>query len=170
MFPNLVSLSQHCREYNFLSNYLLLSYSFIVLFSSIFSYFSFIFCIYSVYLYIGKESVGDDIFKLGNKELSTEAQSKIEKFQNLVLNFVNNYGLLGNFRYLSENYEFMDNEEIPVILWYNMSTTAKEFEKRYFWADSKMDWSKSMKANDLHRNTGMDEITLSKPKEIDLMT
>ncbi len=35
-----------------LSNYLLLSYSFIALFSNIFSYFSFIFCIYSVYLYI----------------------------------------------------------------------------------------------------------------------
>lgn len=108
-------------------------------------------------LVIGKESVGDDIFKLGDKELSTEAQSKMEKFQNLVLNFVNNYGLLGNFRYLPENYEFMDNEEIPVTLGYNMSTTAKEFEKRYFWADSKMDWSKSMKSNDLHRNTGMDD-------------
>ncbi len=108
-------------------------------------------------LEIGKESVGDDIFKLGNKELSTEAQSKMEKFQNLVLKFVNNYGLLGNFRYLPTNYEFMDNEETPVTLGYNMSTTAKEFEKRYFWADSKMNWSKSMKVNDLHRNTGMDD-------------
>lgn len=108
-------------------------------------------------LVIGKESVGNDIFKLGNKKLSTEAQSKMEKFQNLVLNFVNNYGLLGNFRYLPENYEFMDNEETPVILGYDMSTTAKEFEKRYFWADLKMNWSKSMKANDFHRNTGMDD-------------
>lgn len=108
-------------------------------------------------LLIGKESVGDDIFKLGDKALSTEAQSKISKFQNLVLNFVNNYGLLGNFRYLPENYEFMDNEDIPVTLGYNMVTTAKEFEKRYFWADSKMDWSKPMKVNDLHRNTGMND-------------
>lgn len=108
-------------------------------------------------LVIGKESVGDDIFKLGNKELSTEAQSKMEKFQNLVLNFVNNYGLLGNFRYLPENYEFMDNGEIPVNLGYNTSISALEFEKKYFWKDSEMDWSRTMKANDYHRNTGFDD-------------
>lgn len=108
-------------------------------------------------LVIGKESVGDDIFKLGDKELSTEAQSKMEKFQNLVLNFVNNYGLLGNFRYLPENYEFMDNGEIPVNLGYNTSISALEFEKKYFWKDSEMDWSRTMKANDYHRNTGFDD-------------
>lgn len=51
-------------------------------------------------LVIGKESVDNEMFKLGNKEVSIEALSKIEKFQNLVLEFVNNYGLLGNFRYL----------------------------------------------------------------------
>ena len=32
-------------------------------------------------LVIGKESVGNEMFKLGNKEVSIEAQSKIEKFQ-----------------------------------------------------------------------------------------
>lgn len=108
-------------------------------------------------LVIGKESVGDDIFKLGDKKLSTEAQSKMEKFQNLVLNFVNTYGLLGNFRYLPENYEFMDNGEIPVNLGYNTSISALEFEKKYFWKDSEMDWSRTMKANDYHRNTGFDD-------------
>lgn len=72
-------------------------------------------------LVIGKESVDNEMFKLGNKEVSIEALSKIEKFQNLVLEFVNNYGLLGNFRYLPENYDFMDNGEIPVNLGYNTS-------------------------------------------------
>ena len=108
-------------------------------------------------LVIGKESVGNEIFKLGNKELSTEAQSKMEKFQKLVLEFVNNYGLLGTFRYLPENYDFMDNADIPVVLGYNKVMTAKEFEKSYFWADTKMDWSKTMKANDYQRNTGLDD-------------
>ena len=108
-------------------------------------------------LVIGKESVGNEIFKLGNKELSTEAQSKMEKFQKLVLEFVNNYGLLGTFRYLPENYDFMDNADIPVVLGYNKVMTAKEFEKSYFWADTKMDWSKTMKANDYQRNAGLDD-------------
>ena len=108
-------------------------------------------------LVIGKESVGNEIFKLGNKELSTEAQSKMEKFQKLVLEFVNNYGLLGTFRYLPENYDFMDNADIPVVLGYNKVMTAKEFEKSYFWADAKMDWSKTMKANDYQRNAGLDD-------------
>lgn len=107
-------------------------------------------------LVIGKESVGNEMFKLGNKEVSIEAQSKMEKFQNLVLEFVSNYGLLGNFRYLPENYEFMDNGEIPVNLGYNTSISALEFEKKYFWKDSKIDWSATMKSDDYHRNTGLD--------------
>lgn len=98
-------------------------------------------------LVIGKESVGNEMFKLGNKEVTIEAQSKMEKFQNLVFEFVSNYGLLGNFRYLPENYEFMDNGDIPVNLGYNTSISALEFEKKYFWKDSKMDWSNTMKAN-----------------------
>lgn len=107
-------------------------------------------------LVIGKESVGNEMFKLGNKEVSIEAQSKMEKFQNLVLEFVSNYGLLGNFRYLPENYEFMDNGEIPVNLGYNTSISALEFEKKYFWKDSKIDWQATMKSDDYHRNTGLD--------------
>ena len=81
----------------------------------------------------------------------------MEKFQNLVFEFVSNYGLLGNFRYLPENYEFMDNGNIPVNLGYNTSISALEFEKKYFWKDSKMDWSNTMKANDYHRNTGLND-------------
>lgn len=108
-------------------------------------------------LSIGKESIENEMYKIGNKEVSIEAQSKMEKFQNLVLEFVNNYGLLGNFRYLPENYDFMDNGEIPVKLGYNNSISALEFEKRYFWKDSKMDWSRTMKADDYHRNTGLDD-------------
>lgn len=108
-------------------------------------------------LVIGKESVGNEMFKLGNKEVTIEAQSKMEKFQNLVFEFVSNYGLLGNFRYLPENYEFMDNGDIPVNLGYNTSISALEFEKKYFWKDSKMDWSNTMKANDYHRNTGLND-------------
>ncbi len=108
-------------------------------------------------LVIGKESVGNEMFKLGNKEVTIEAQSKMEKFQNLVFEFVSNYGLLGNFRYLPENYEFMDNGDIPVNLGYNTSISALEFEKKYFWKDSKMDWSSTMKANDYHRNTGLND-------------
>ena len=107
-------------------------------------------------LVIGKESVGNEMFKLGNKEVTIEAQSKIEKFQKLVLEFVSNYGLLGNFRYLPENYEFMDNGEIPVNLGYNTSISALEFEKKYFWKDSKIDWAETMKSDDYHRNTGLD--------------
>lgn len=107
-------------------------------------------------LVIGKESIGNEMFKLGNKEVSIEAQSKMEKFQNLVLEFVSNYGLLGNFRYLPENYEFMDNGEIPVNLGYNTSISALEFEKKYFWKDSKIDWQATMKSDDYHRNTGLD--------------
>ena len=108
-------------------------------------------------LVIGKESVGNDIFKLGDKKITTEAQSKMEKFQKLVLEFVSNYGLLGNFRYLPENYDFMDNGEIHVSFGYNISTNALEFEKKYFWKDSKIDWSRTMKPNDYHRNTGFDD-------------
>ena len=108
-------------------------------------------------LVIGKESVGNEMFKLGNKEVTIEAQSKMEKFQNLVFEFVSNYGLLGNFRYLPENYEFMDNGDIPVNLGYNTSISALEFEKKYFWKDSKMNWSSTMKANDYHRNTGLND-------------
>lgn len=108
-------------------------------------------------LVIGKESVGNEMFKLGNKEVTIEAQSKMEKFQNLVFEFVSNYGLLGNFRYLPENYEFMDNGDIPVNLGYNTFISALEFEKKYFWKDSKMDWSNTMKANDYHRNTGLND-------------
>ena len=108
-------------------------------------------------LVIGKESVGNEMFKLGNKEVTIEAQSKMEKFQNLVFEFVSNYGLLGNFRYLPENYEFMDNGDIPVNLGYNTSISALEFEKKYFWKDSKIDWSNTMKANDYHRNTGLND-------------
>ena len=108
-------------------------------------------------LVIGKESVGNEMYKLGNKEVTIEAQSKMEKFQNLVLEFVSDYGLLGNFRYLPENYEFMDNGDIPVNLGNNTSISALEFEKKYFWKDSKMDWSRTMKANDYHRNTGFND-------------
>lgn len=108
-------------------------------------------------LVIGKESVENEMYKIGNKEISIEAQSKMEKFQNLVLEFVNNYGLLGNFRYLPENYEFMDNEDIPVNLGNNTSISALEFEKKYFWKDPKIDWTKTMKSNDYHRNTGLDD-------------
>ena len=108
-------------------------------------------------LVIGKESVENEMYKIGNREISIEAQSKMEKFQNLVLEFVNNYGLLGNFRYLPENYEFMDNGDIPVNLGNNTSVSALEFEKKYFWKDSKIDWSKTMNSNDYHRNTGLDD-------------
>ena len=97
------------------------------------------------------------MYKIGNKEVSIEAQSKMEKFQNLVLEFVNDYGLLGNFRYLPESYDFMNNGEIPVSFGFNNSVSALEFEKRYFWKDSKMDWSRTMKADDYHRNTGLDD-------------
>ena len=51
----------------------------------------------------------------------------------------------------------MDNADIPVVLGYNKVMTAKEFEKSYFWADTKMDWSKTMKANDYQRNAGLDD-------------
>ena len=44
---------------------------------------------------------------------------------------VSDYGLLGNFRYLPENYEFMDNGDIPVNLGYNTSINALDFEKKY---------------------------------------
>ena len=108
-------------------------------------------------LAIGKESVENEMYKIGNREVSIEAQSKMEKFQNLVLEFVTNYGLLGNFRYLPESYDFMDNGEIPVKFGFNTSVSALEFEKRYFWKDSKMDWSRTMKADDYHRNTGLDD-------------
>ena len=108
-------------------------------------------------LVIGKESTDNEMSKIANKDVSVEAQSKMEKFQNLVLEFVKNYGLLGNFRYLPENYDFMDNGEIPVNLGYNTSMSALDFEKKYFWKDSKMDWSRTMKANDYHRNTGFDD-------------
>ena len=80
-------------------------------------------------LVIGKESVDNEMFKLGNKEVSIEALSKIEKFQRLVLEFVNKYGLLCNFRFLPESYEFMDNGELPVNLGYNTSINALDFEK-----------------------------------------
>ena len=96
------------------------------------------------------------MFKLGNKEVSIEALSKIEKFQMLVLEFVNNYGLLGNFRFLPGSYEFMDNGELPVNLGYNTSINALDFEKKYFWKDSQIDWSSTMKSNDYQRNTGLD--------------
>ena len=108
-------------------------------------------------LAIGKESVENEMYKIGNIEVCIEAQSKMEKFQNLVLEFVTNYGLLGNFRYLPESYDFMDNGEIPVKFGFNTSVSALEFEKRYFWKDSKMDWSRTMKADDYHRNTGLDD-------------
>ena len=108
-------------------------------------------------LVIGKESTENEMSKIGNKDVSIEAQSKMEKFQNLVFEFVSNYGLLGNFRYLPENYEFMDNGDIPVNLGYNTSISALEFEKKYFWKDSKMDWSSTMKENDYHRNTGLND-------------
>ena len=108
-------------------------------------------------LVIGKESTENEMSKIGNKDVSVEAQSKMEKFQNLVLEFVSDYGLLGNFRYLPENYEFMDNGDIPVNLGYNTSISALEFEKKYFWKDSKVDWSSTMKANDYHRNTGLND-------------
>ena len=108
-------------------------------------------------LAIGKKSVENEMYKIGNIEVCIEAQSKMEKFQNLVLEFVTNYGLLGNFRYLPESYDFMDNGEIPVKFGFNTSVSALEFEKRYFWKDSKMDWSRTMKADDYHRNTGLDD-------------
>lgn len=108
-------------------------------------------------LAIGKESVENEMYKIGNIEVCIEAQSKMEKFQNLVLEFVTNYGLLGNFRYLPESYDFMDNGEFPVKFGFNTSVSALEFEKRYFWKDSKMDWSRTMKADDYHRNTGLDD-------------
>ena len=108
-------------------------------------------------LVIGKESVENEMYKIGNREVSIEAQSKMEKFQNLVLEFVTNYGLLGNFRFLPESYDFMDNGEIPVKFGFNTSLSALEFEKRYFWKDSEMDWSRTMKADDYHRNTGLDD-------------
>lgn len=108
-------------------------------------------------LVIGKESTENEMSKIGNKDVSIEAQSKMEKFQNLVFEFVSNYGLLGNFRYLPENYEFMNNGDIPVNLGNNTSISALEFEKKYFWKDSKMDWSSTMKANDYHRNTGFND-------------
>ena len=108
-------------------------------------------------LAIGKESVENEMYKIGNIEVCIEAQSKMEKFQNLVLEFVTNYGLLGNFRFLPESYDFMDNGEIPVKFGFNNSVSALEFEKRYFWKDSKMDWSRTMKADDYHRNTGLDD-------------
>lgn len=107
-------------------------------------------------LAIGKESVENEMYKIGNIEVCIEAQSKMEKFQNLVLEFVTNYGLLGNFRFLPESYDFMDNGELPVKFGFNTSVSALEFEKRYFWKDSKMDWSRTMKADDYHRNTGLD--------------
>ena len=108
-------------------------------------------------LAIGKESVENEMYKIGNIEVCIEAQSKMDKFQNLVLEFVTNYGLLGNFRFLPESYDFMDNGEIPVKFGFNTSVSALEFEKRYFWKDSKMDWSRTMKADDYHRNTGLDD-------------
>ena len=89
-------------------------------------------------LVIGKESVENEMYKIGNREISIEAQSKMEKFQNLVLEFVNNYGLLGNFRYLPENYEFMDNGDIPVNLGNNTSVSALEFEKNIFGKTQKL--------------------------------
>lgn len=79
-------------------------------------------------LVIGKESADNEMFKLGNKEVSIEALSKIEKFQKLVLEFVNKYGLLGNFRCLLESYEFMDNGELPANLGYYTSINALDFE------------------------------------------
>ena len=107
-------------------------------------------------LVIGKESFENEMYKIGNKEITTEVQSKMEKFQNLVLTFVNNYGLLGNFRYLPENYDFMENGDTPVSLGYNTSISALEFEKKYFWKDSKIDWKSTMNAIDFHRNSGFD--------------
>ena len=83
-------------------------------------------------LAIGKESVENEMYKIGNIEVCIEAQSKMEKFQNLVLEFVTNYGLLGNFRFLPESYDFMDNGELPVKFGFNTSVSALEFEKRYF--------------------------------------
>ncbi len=108
-------------------------------------------------LIIGKEATGNEVFKITDKNLTAEVQSKMENFQKLILDFVTNYGLLGNFRYLPEDYDFMDNEDIPVKLGYNKSTTAKEFEKRYFCFDKKIDWSKSMKRPDFDRHSGLDD-------------
>lgn len=108
-------------------------------------------------LIIGKTSLDDEAYKFGDSKLTTTVQSKKENFQKLVLDFVSNYGLLGNFRYLPKDYNFMDNENIPVVLGYENTTTAKEFESRYFGFDSKINWTRAMKLNDFSRNAGLDD-------------
>jgi len=108
-------------------------------------------------LMIGKEVYESDITKTNDYALKYEILSKIENFQLLVFNFVSQYGLLGNFRYLPENYDFMDNAKIPVRLGFNETTTANEFEKRYFGFDKSLDWTRKMNATEYCKHSGFDD-------------
>ena len=116
-------------------------------------------------LIIGKEASDNDVVKINDNSLKYEIQSKMEIFQKLIIDFVNNYGLIGNFRYLPENYDFMDNEEIPVNLGYNKSMPANEFEKKYFCFDESKDWTHKMDTLEYFKHTGLDDN--SKQKEGD---
>lgn len=107
-------------------------------------------------LVIGKEVWENQTYKLA-REVRYEILSKSKEYQELVVDFANKYGLLGNFRYLPENHDFMDKKDLPVILGYNKFTTRNEFEYKYFGFDKKVDWSKGTDVLDYARFTGLDD-------------
>lgn len=92
-------------------------------------------------LAIGKKVWDNETYTI-TRELSCEILSKSKEYQQLVLDFTNKYGLIGNFRYLPKNYESIDNKSSNIILEYNKFANKKEFEQRYFGFDNKIDWSK----------------------------
>ncbi len=106
---------------------------------------------------IGEMVNGDETIKFTNTNLTYEAKSKTKEFQKVVLDFVSKYGLLGNFRYFPKNFDFLEKDnEISYSSKLDSSLSIIDFEQRYFWPDKKIDWSKKMTVNDLHRNSGLD--------------
>lgn len=64
--------------------------------------------------------------------LKYEILSKDKHFQELTLDFVTKYGLLGMFRYLPESYDFMDDRKLPVRLKGSMTVNSEEFWLKYY--------------------------------------
>ena len=92
-------------------------------------------------LTIGKEVLDDDTVKVNDLDLKYEILSKEKYYQDSVLEFVNKYGLVGNFRYLPKNYAFIDNPELELFFDYDDVVTGIDFQKRYFGFDPNADWN-----------------------------
>lgn len=96
--------------------------------------------------------IGKDVSEnWDHRDIYCELKSKDEKYQKMILNFVNKYGMFGEITYIPINDNFVsDNKVIVQGISNKIEQSLSDYLKMFFEYDTKIDFNKDLSRDDIY--------------------